>query len=812
MLSRQWLDDFRHDIRYGIRSLIKDRAFATTALATLALGVGATTAIFSVMSGVVLRPLPFPAPDRLVQLYGTPAERGEAVDRLQDIRDQSTSFDALAGYDVSARFLRGAGGSERIMTVRAEQDFFSMLGVAPIAGRTFRSDDSTAVAVAAEGFWRQRLGGHPSVIGSAITLDDQPVTIIGIMPDSFQFPYGAASLLPGVAAQARTDLWMLMNLAPELQRRSRFSYVTGRLRAGIPLSAAESELAVITKRLATLYPDQAGPRGVRVAPLSDAVVVAPVRRSLFLLFGAVGLVLTLACANVTNLSLVRTMVRSREVAVRTALGASPFRLVRQFLAESLLLSLVSGFVGLALAWWGTDWLMLIAGAQLPRAHEVGLDWRVFLFLMAACTLTGTVVGLAPALIAARKDAHAVLQESGGHSTMSIGPRRFRDGLVVAEVALACVLAVGAAVLIRELIRLRQTDIGMVTQNVVTFHLSHRMTPRGREGPLPSDVNQFYEIAERVGRLPGVRAAGFTQVLPLQNWGWSANLIDFVRGRAPQSAVLTMELRYVTPGYFQALHIPLRKGRAFTAGDDREAPRVILINETLARRYFGGEDPIGKVTTRGTIVGVVGDVRQVNIEQAAAPEVYYPIAQNWSQIAELGMTLVVSTRDRPEPVIDAVRSVIRDVNPNQAVFSVKTMDRVVADWLSSFTVFLWLMTSFAVLALVLAATGTYGVLSSIATSRTREFAIRVALGADAGRVTRSVLGQGLRLAAIGVGLGLVAALAAAPLLNNLPVTVRPPDLATMAPVALLIGLVGVAACLIPARRAARVDPMSVLRGD
>jgi putative ABC transport system permease protein len=373
------------------------------------------------------------------------------------------------------------------------------------------------------------------------------------------------------------------------------------------------------------------------------------------------------------------------------------------------------------------------------------------------------------------------------------------------VALACVLAVGAAVLIRELGRLRATDMGMVTSNVVTFHVGHRMTPQ-------TDQNQFYQIADRVAQLPGVRAAGFIQMLPLQNWGWGSNSSDFRRRGAPVPAVtFPIELRYVTPGYFQALGIPIRKGRALTGHDTKDSPRVILINETLAQKAFGSDDPVGVETTRGIVVGVVGDVRQVNLDQPSVPELYYPIAQNWSQVSELGLTLAVSA-DRPDATIDAVRSVVRDVNPNLAVFGIKSMNRVVADSLADFTLFLMLMGAFAGLALLLAATGTYGVLAYIAASRTREFALRIAIGADRGRVTRLVLAQGLRLTALGLVLGVAAALAAAPLLNQLPMTIPRPTTATIAPVAILIGTIALLACLLPAYRAARVDPMAALRQE
>jgi predicted permease len=803
-----WLDDLAQDLRYAVRTLVAHKAFTATSVTTLALGVGATTAIFSVVSALVLRPLPFAEPDRLVQMSGSSRlmPRGDAVGDLETFRRENTSCETLVGYEVSARYLRDASGAERVLAVRAQGEFFGMLGVSALRGRTFRADDPATVAVISEGFWQRRLGGHPSIVGSSLALDDQLVTVIGVMPAAFQFPYGAASLLPGAVSEASTDVWMPFEVSALSRPRARIGKVTGRLKPGVSLSAAQSELQAIAKRLEAQYPDAYTGRSVYLEPLSDAVVSRPIRRVLFMLFGAVGLLLALACANVANLSLARTTLRMREVAVRAALGAGRLRLVRQCFTESILLSVVGGAIGLAIAWWGTHQLLRVAAAHIPRAHEIVLDWRVFLFLLTACTVTGAALGAVPALAVARGDPQSALQESGTRSTMSAGQRRFRDALVVAEVAIAFLLAIGASVLIRELVRLRNTDAGITTANVVTFHLGHRMTPQ-------TDVRQFYQIAGRVAQLAGVRAAGFTQMLPLQNSGWTSNSSDFaVRGRPPVSPVFPIQLRYVTPGYFDALGIPIERGRAFTVRDDRGAPGVILINRTLAHRVFGDEDPTGQATPRGTIVGVVADVRQAHLDQPPAPEIYYPVAQNWSQLSELGMTLVVRTHDRPEALIEPVRSAVRDVNPNLAIFNVKTMDRVVAESLSSFTLYLSLMSGFAALALVLALTGTYGVIAYIASARTKEFAIRVALGASTERVTQLVIRQGMLLTAVGLTAGLLGALGAAPLLQGLPVTVRRPDFATVAPVALFIAVVATVACLLPALRAARVDPMSALRDE
>jgi putative ABC transport system permease protein len=811
------LEDAVRDVAYGVRSLVRNRSFGVAAIATLALGIGATTAIFSLVNGVVLKPLPFADPARLVQMYGTPAIRGEAVGGLDTLRSQSTSFDGLVGYNVSARYLQSTGGPERVMTVSAERDFFSMLGVLPLAGRGFRPDDPQTVAVISEQFWKRAFNGESSALGATLALNDTALTVIGIMPDSFQFPYGAASVLHSVTPQARTDLWLPFDRPTDpAMRGGRFGYVTGRLRPGVTIEQAENELAVISGRMAAEDPAYRG-RGVRLTTLADAVVAPPVRRSLFVVLGSVALVLLLASVNVANLLLVRTTLRAKEVAARVALGAGPMRLVRQFLAESVLLSAAGGVVGLLVAWWGTRWLVAALSAELPRLGEVGIDWGVFGFLFAVCTAVGLLIGLMPAALARRTDTQRVLQSTDGHQTIGGRLGRLRDMLVVIEIAAALLLTAGAATLIGELARLRNTETGMMTSNVVTFHLLDRPPSVGvvRRGPPPeAETRPFYEIADRVRQIPGVRAAGFTQVLPLQNWGWSANSIDFsVRGRPPvQTPAFTFDLRYVTPGYFEALGIPIRRGRGFTANDSRDALPVIVINETLAKRVFGDDDPIGQATTRGTVVGVVGDIRNVNLDQETLPEVYYPIAQNWSQLSELGMTLVVQTLGPPTAIIDAVRKAVRETNPTEAIFDVKSMDRIVDESMASFRLYLSLMVAFAALALGLALTGTYSVMAYVAASRAREFAIRLTLGASRSTIIRMVLRRALILALFGLAIGVVLTMFASPLLRGLPVTVTIPGVRLLGPVALLLGLFALAAAVLPARRAANVDPMVILRNE
>ena len=811
-LGLRWFDDLRQDARFAVRALAKDRRFAASALLTLALGIGATSAIFSAVSGVVFRPLPFPGPDRLVQIFGTSAlTDSDALNNYAAIRDQAASFTAAAGYEVTARYLRRGDGADRVMAVQTERQFFDVLGARPLRGRTFGPGDPAAVAVVSERFWRDTLDAREDVVGSGINLDGDLVTVIGVMPADFRFPYGAASLLPGVANEARTDLWMPFR--NPVSPRSRMSHVTARLKPGVTLAAAQNELNVITARLAADDPERNRGRGARIVPLARAVVSPAIRRVLFLLFGAVGLVLALACVNVTNLSLARLSARQREVAIRAALGAGRGRLVRQFLTESFVLAITGGALGLALAWAAARLLLSAIAPFVPRAHEIGLDWRVFVFLFVLCSAVAAAVGLVPALLATGARAKAALDQAGGRNTAGRPQRWLRNALVIAEVAIALVLAAGSSMLIRELLRLRQAESGMVTGNVLTAHVGHRIVPRNGRPP-GEDVRPFHEIEARAARLPGVRAAGLTQLLPLQSWGWWSVSGDFrARGEDPPSGPpFRIELRFVTPGYFEALGIPIVRGRGFTAQDTHESPLVLVINETLARRSFGTRDPVGLTTTRGLIVGVAGDVRQVHLDRPAEPEIYTAIAQNWSQVAELGMTLVVSTHQRPESLAGDVRSLVRDVSPDLAVFDVKTMDRVVNDSLADFRLYLALIATFAALALVLAVTGTYGVISCVAVSRSREFAIRAALGASRGRLASLVVRDGLRLGAAGAALGTFAAIVMAPLLQSLPVAIRPPDAATIGPAALLLGALAVAASLIPARRASTADPATALRAE
>jgi putative ABC transport system permease protein len=808
-----WLDDMVRDVRFAARTLRRMPGFTLVAVSSLALATGATTAIFSVVNSVLLKPLPFADPDRLVQVYGRAwrEDRGGSPDplsgpvapgELDEYARQSTSFDGFAAYSLTTRHLDGPAGPERLTAVQADLGFFALLGVDAVVGRTFLIDDPQEVAVVSARLWESRFNKDPSLPGRTVTLDGRTFTVLGVMPESFQFPYSAGSLLSGALPETRTDLWIplepLRTSSSAQLRRGRAS-VVARLRPDVALATANAELSTIARRIEEQYRGTAIRVGVRLVPLAE-VVLGRVSRSLWLLFAAVGLVLATACANVANLMLARMSVRTREVVTRAALGASPRRLARQFLAESLIVSLAGGLFGVAIARWGSDLLVALGSTLIPRAHEIALDWRAFMFLLAVCLVTAVLFGLAPALAASRVDVQTVTKEAGGHSTPGGTFGRLRDILVIVEVALAFVLALGAAMVVREVTRLRNVDTGMQISRVLTLHVTPRAT-----------AADYYAIEARVAQLPGVTGAGFTQLVPLQNWGWEADFSIRGRPREDASERRVAGLKYVTPGYFRALGIPIRQGRSFTDGDTTEAPRVILVNDALARRYLRNMDPVGVELDRGTIVGVVGDVRQVGLDRPADPEIYYPAAQNVTMAPDIGMSLIVHTSGRPEALATLVRSTVREVNPNLAIFNVKTMDEVLSDSLWELNLYLWLVGLFAALALVLAAIGLYGVVSFSVTSRMREFAVRLALGASPGDVARLVLARGARLAGAGLAGGVLGAMALAPFVQKLPIGVSGGPIIFLSISAGLLAI-GALACLTPAIRVARVNPATALRHD
>ena len=812
MKARAWMEELAHDLRFGARTLARNPAFAVTAILSLALATGATTAIFSVVNGVLLRPLPFPDSDRLVQVYGRnwrddrggldPVTGPVGWPELEAYDRQSTLFEGFAGYFANTRHLEASGGVERLNAVAADANLFAVLRAEAIAGRTFGPGDGARVAVISARLWRDRFNGDPALVGGSVTLDGRTFTVVGVMAESFQFPYGAASLLPGALPESRTDVWVPIETvaapAGVPQRRGRLS-VVARLKPDVAVERGAAELRVIAGRVQQLAPDPATRIGVRLERLSDAVTGA-VRRSLWMLFAAVGLVLAAACANVANLMLARMPARAREVVTRAALGAGRLRLARQFLAESLLLAVAGGVGGTLVARWGTRLLVRLGSARIPRAHEVALDWQTFAFLLLACGVTALLFGLAPALTAARADVRGIAGDAAGRATIGRGYRFLRDALVVSEVALAFVLALGAALVMRELARLHRLDPGMTTPNVVVLHLT----------PL-APAAEYYAIEDHVSGIPGVQGAGFIQMVPLQNWGWEASFE--VRDRPQEGGRRRVtELRYVTPGYFRALGIKVVRGRGFLPGDTADAPRVVVVNEALARRYFPNEDPIGRQLDRGTIAGIIADVRNVRLDRPAQPELYYAAAQNLATTSDLGMSLVVHTDGPPDPMVPALRAAVRDVAPTLAIFNVKSMEQIVADSLWELRLYRWLIGLFAALTLVLAAIGLYGVMSYSTTSRSREFAIRLALGFHPGALAWMILIRALALVAAGLSIGVATTFLLRPLLRTLPFAVGGPDVVTCTAISLVLLAIAVTASAVPALRAATVDPVRALRHE
>lgn len=768
----KWIEDTGQDLRFALRGWAKTPGFAVAAVATLALGIGANTAVFSVISGVLLRPLPYADPDRLVQVNEIQPRSGSNVETdgavwqvdFQEFRSHSRLSQGFVAYQVSGGNLFGIGEPEQLSVVRAERGLFTLLGAAPLAGRTIAPNDPPNVAVASLAFSLAHFGAAPAAVGGALNLDGQTLTVIGVMPAEFQFPYRGAGV----------DLWIPWEMPP--MAHGRLDAVVARLRPGAGVETARQELSAMAG------PSAAG-RLVTVRRVKD-VVTGSTRNSLMILLGAVGMVLLMACVNVANLLLARTAAREREIAIRTALGARRRRIVRQFLTESLLLAGAGAAAGMALGVWGSRTLVRAAAGQLPRAGEIGLDWRVLAFLLALCVGSALGFGLAPALTAARRGS-ALRSRSGG--TM------VRDGLVITEIALAFILLAGAGLLLRTFLNLQRTDAGVRSENVLTVHI------------LLAGGPEAMAIQERVSRIPGVRADGFISMLPLEASGWTAGFQ--IPGRAE---IYPCELRFVTPGYFKAMGVAVRRGRDFTRLDGADQPREIIVNEALARQYFPNRDPVGIKIDRGLVIGVVADVRQARLSEPATPVIFSTMVQNFAQIRSNGSTLVVSGHVPVENLTSAIRAAVREVSPTQALFQMSTMKTVIENSLANQRLYVWLLGLFAATGALLAAAGIYGVIAYLVALRTREFGIRMALGADSSGVLGLVMRRGALVVELGLMFGMAGAAALTRVLRTLLYGVGALDPATFGSTAVLLAGVALLACVVPAIRAARVDPAIALR--
>jgi putative ABC transport system permease protein len=808
------------DVRYGWRMLARKPAFTAVAVLTLALGIGANTAIFSVVNGVLLRPLPFRDPSRLVILQVAarkiqPQPIPVSAPDIDDFRRLTRSFEDLAGFSNRRMNLTRGGATERLMAARTGAGVFPLLGVRPLYGRTFTSEEDRLgqnVVVLGYGLWQQRFGGDPGIVGRTITLDRQPYLVIGIMPQSFQFPVrGTAYSQPG-------QLWVPLALTPfDLGHRGdNFNFgVIGRLKSAVSLARAREDANLATQRIRESYPPEI-PKEVKleavVTPLGE-MVVSDVRSLLLLLLGAVIFLLLIACANVSNLLLSRAAQRQKEIAIRVSLGATRRRLIRQLLVESLLLSLTGAVLGLLLARWGTNLLVAAAPVTIPQTQAIHMDSRVLAFTFFLSILAGLLFGLTPAFAATRADLHESLKE-GGRGGIGRRHNLVRGSLVVAQMGLALVLIAGAGLLIRSFVRLLDTDPGFRAQNVLTA-----ATPLPRaDYPRQDQVLSFYRaLSQKLSGLPGVQAVGFSTDLPLEG-GWTH--VFTVEERPVTGGALPVDFHSAVMGnYLQALNIPLKRGRYFTEQDNADAPSVVILSESMARRFWPGEDPIGKRLKWGTaqsnnpwltIVGVVGDVKQGAIDAKTMPHSYQPMSQLGDAISFLGSQLVVRADMDPTSISSALRSTLQSIDPNVPLVNVRTMDDVVAQSNAPRRFTMFLLAIFAGAALFLAAIGIYGVLAYNVAQQTHDIGIRMALGAQPGDVLRLVVGQGMRLAAVGTGLGVAAALLLSRLMVGMLYEVKPADPVTFASVLAVLLIVALLACYIPARRATRVDPLAALR--
>src|SRR5215813_9139040 len=802
------LADLWQDLRYGARMLTKQPGFTLIAVLTLSLGIGANTAIFSIVNAVLLRPFPYKEPERLVILRERVSVGGgfsPSYPNFVDWRVQNTVFDAISAVRQNESFnLTGAGEPERVPGRLVSAEFFSTLGIEPLLGRDFLAEEdspgATPAAILSYGFWRRRFGNNPGIIGKQLTLNNQSFNVIGITPANFQFGEEADITVPiGLSAERF-----------RLRGRDPGADVVARLKPNVSEQQAETELNLVAARLEQQYPESNKGRRVRVTPLHGSVV-GDVRQPLLILLGAVGLVLLIACANVANLLLVRASARQKEMAVRVALGAGRATLVRQLVTESVLLAALGAALGIVMAFWGTNLVAAQLPDGIPRLQEAKVDVPVLLFTLAVSLLTGMLFGLAPALQASHPNLTEGLKE--GDRGSSGRRQRLRSVLVVGEVALTMTLLVGAGLLIQSFRRVLEVDPGFTAQNLLTMQVSVN-NPDGQQV-----ANFFEQLQQNVRNLPGVKSVAVSNGLPFGGANFPAFIIE---GR-PITDKKPSGIRYtVSPDYFQTLGIELIKGRVFTAQDTCDSPLVVIIDEVLARQHFANEDPIGKRIRQPSadspsleIVGVVRHVENQSLDrQGQAPAQFYT---NFNQIPLQSLpgyvrriNLLVRTEIEPLSLASMVRAQVAALNKDQAVFNVRTMEQIVAQSVAARRFSMHLLTVFAVVALALASLGIYGLMSYAVAQRTREIGVRMALGAQVSDVLKLVIGQGVKLALTGVALGLVAAVALTRLMKTLLFGISATDPVTFAVIALLLTLVALLASWIPARRAIKLDPMIALR--
>jgi putative ABC transport system permease protein len=805
------LENLIRDLRFAVRMLLRNPGFSTVAVLTLGLGIGANTAIFSVVNAVLLRPLPFPQAERLVLLWATDAESGTTEDvtsypNFADWRARSRSFERMAAFTNRSMTIADSEQTELAGAVQATPGLFEMLGVAPALGRTFRPEEGEIgaphVALLSDSTWERSFGGRRDVLGKSLRANEETYTIIGVMPPDFRF-----------SLDARRPERIYVPLVRDPERNHGFLLVLGRLRPGVRRAAAQAEMDVITGSLEKQYPSTNRSAGARIVPLVDALA-GRVRTGLLLLLGVVTLVLMIACVNVANLLLARNASRQRELALRAALGAGRARLLQQSMAESTVLALAGGALGLLLASWTARLLvkLLAQSFQIPRIESTATDGWVLGFAFLLSLATGLLFGAVFTPVSASAKLDQSLRESGRTATGGVKGRRLRGALVVIETALALVLLAAAGFLLENLWVLRSTAPGFETKNLLTVGLQ---LPKNRYAKAPERWRFFASLLARAASMPGVRSAALVTSLPL---GDGSDTLQFhIVGRpdpAPGSG-FSANFNIVSPGYFRTMAIPVRAGRELTERDVAGAPGVIVINETAARRFWPGENPVGRTITLPeapgaalTVAGITADVRQRSLGSAPQPEIYlnqFQPAPDW-----LGLTLVLRTKNDPALLAGAVKDLPRSIDRDVPSSDIRTLDEVLAASLAEPSLYTLLVGAFATLALALSAVGLYGVVSYTVTQRTSELGIRLALGAERSALVRLVLRQGLGLALAGTAIGSVAALAVVRLLAQALPDAQPGDPFTLAAVAVLLIGVALAAAWLPARRASRVDPTVALR--
>jgi predicted permease len=805
---------FLQDIRFGIRRFKNDPAFMAVTIITLALGIGATTAIFSIINGVLLRPLPYPDSDRVVLLM----EKTKLIPRFTvsypnfvDWRNQAQSFESVAAVRNTVVTLNGVAEPERVPAQMATANLFDTLKISVAEGRSFTAaEDSAAgpgVVLISHGLWKRRFGGAQNAIGQPLTLDDKPYTIIGVLPADYQVLLQVPDVVLPFEPWAKTlpnDRAWHPGIVP-----------VARLKPNVSLEQARTEMTLIAQRLEKEYPKYDTGTGAFVNPI-QAQIVENVRPALLVLMGAVGFVLLIACTNAANLLLARSTGRQREIAVRSAIGASRARIVRQLLTESVLLSVISAILGLLMAWAAIPGLIRLAGSSLPLASRVSIDWPVLMFTMVVALLAGILFGLAPAKHTLRLDVREALNETerGGASR---GISSMRAVLVVAEVAVAALLLVGAGLLLRSFEQLASVSPGFSTDHILIADIP--LSPNSHHNP--TERLDFYErVIQQTAALPGVSSATASSFLPVSGTGMA--LYFNIQGRPPKNNDYSLaNYRAVSPDYFAALKIPLKQGRLFQASDRENEPTVVIINSTLARTFFPDSSPLGQHLQIGglpnevnpwmEIVGVVGDVKQA-LASEAATELYIPYRQSDKIRPVLSMSLIVHTGSDPLALANSLRRVVHDVDPNQPVVKIRTMDENIADSLSQPRFRTILLTIFAGIALVLAAIGIFSVMAYSVAQRTREIGVRIALGASRRQIFRLILEYSIRLTIIGLVIGMIATLVLTRYVSTFLFHVTSYDPITLIGMAMVIMLIALSASYLPAHRATRIDPITALRQD